>query len=96
VVGYVGISDSEPDGDTIEEWNLGRLSLIGEVIADKKNEFVSANTKFGGDQEGLIGPPVGIGSDSFQQRLLVGVKRPEFNLHALGRTAVGRIEDVGA
>jgi hypothetical protein len=65
VVAYVGISDSKPDGDTIEERNLGRLTLAGEVIADVKNEFVSANAKFGGGQQRLIGPPVGIRSDGF-------------------------------
>ena len=97
MVGRVGVSDSEPNRDTIEETVLGReISFAGKVIADVENEFVLANTKFAGDQQRLISPPVGVGSNSFQQRWLVGIKRPEFNLHPLRGTAVGRIEDVGA
>jgi hypothetical protein len=97
VAGCVGVSDSEPNRDTIEETNLGRrLTLAGEVIAHKKNEFVLAGAKFGGDQQRLISPPVGIGSNGFEQRWLVGAKGPKFNLHARRGTAVGCVEDMGA
>ena len=97
MVGCSGVSDSETDRETIEETSLRRrMTFAGEVIADVKNEFVLASTKFASDQQRLIGSPVGIGSHRFQQHSLVGVKRPEFNLHALRRTAVGGIEDVSA
>ena len=97
MVGCVGVSDSEADRDTIQETELGRrMTVVGEVIADEKNKFVLTGTKFARDQQRLIGPPLGIGSDLFQQPWICGVKGPEFNLHALGGTTVGGIEDVGA
>jgi hypothetical protein len=97
VVGCVGVGDSEADWDTIEETVMGkRMTLAGEVVAHVKDQFVLANTKFATDHQRLISPPIDIGSDSFQQPWLLGVKRPEFNLHALRGTTVGSIEDVGA
>jgi len=96
VVGCVGVGDSEADRDTIEETVLGRrMILSGEVVADVKNEFVLANSKLPADHQRLISPPIGIGSDRFQQPWLLGVKRPKFNLHALCGTTVGGVKDVG-
>jgi hypothetical protein len=97
VAGCLSISDSETDGHTIEEADLGwSVSFAGEIIAYEKNELVLASTQFIVGQQWLIRPPVGIGADSFQERRLLGTKKPEFNLHALGGAAVGGIEDMGA
>src|SRR4029077_6941093 len=97
MISRVRISDSEPDRDTIEEADLRRdIAIRREVIADIKNYFILAHTNFVGRQQRLIGPSIGIRSDAFQELAFVRVQRPEFDLHALGGTAVSCIEDVSA
>jgi hypothetical protein len=97
MVGGVGISNSESDGNPIEETNarLG-AAFTDEIISDEKDEFVMAFFQLLSGKERLICAAVGVGANGLQQLQLLLVRIPQFDLHVLSGTAVGRIENVSA
>jgi len=97
MVGCIGVSNTEPNGDTVKEANFGmRPSLSREVIANVKHKLVLAGPKFVCGQQRLFGPAIGIGSDGFQELWPGRFNMPKFDLQTLRRAAMRCVENVRA
>src|ERR1051325_7711564 len=97
MVGGGGIRYAESYGDAVEKSDVRFVDvLLREIISHVKHQLVLACVHFLGGEQWLIGSPVCIGPDRFEQFRFFIADRPEFDLHVRGGMAIRGIQNVSA